>query len=179
MSTRKRLTTYKGALAKPLRPISDRAYFLAALRGEARPEAAIVAQAKELSRRFNLLFDHYEIGARSKTVEKMTELAVRLAADHVPGLQVMKAPPGRKLKWTSDDRAQLQAALAAEMAGPTRKSKSQAAKILVKREPWSRLAKSASSLLRLTYATARTAAFNHDEESDFITLGALGLGPIK
>jgi hypothetical protein len=86
----------------------------------------------------------------------------------------MKASPGRKTKWTSEDRAKLQAALAAEMAGPTQKSKNHAAQILIKKEPWSRLAKSPSSLLRLTYATTRTAAFEHDEQSNFITMGILG-----
>ena len=158
MPTIKKRPTYKGKLARPMQPIPQQTLFAAALieraendrSGKAsqhpmvkKCEAALEEQWREALERMMLLFDHYGIDDHSNWVA----LAFALARDHVPGLRIMKDRPGAKRKWTPTDAARLQLALG-KIMGERNVTKTHAARILVKQDPWSSMAKTAATLLR-------------------------------
>jgi hypothetical protein len=158
MPTEKERPTYKGKLARPMRPIPQPILLAAALIERAENDksgkasqhplvkqraAALDEQSRETLERMMLLFDHYGIENHSN----WPALAFALARDHVPGLRIMKDRPGAKTKWTPIDGARLQIALGRIMA-KRNVTMTQPARILVKQDPWSAMAKTATTLLR-------------------------------
>ena len=137
MAAKKR-PTYKGKLAKPMAALPR----FGPLAQESTIKQALDMHSAEYADRMTLLFDHYEIPHGN-----FVALASALARDHVPGLQTMKDRPGAKIKWEPLDVARLQVALDTLMRDRNC-TKAHAARILIKQEPWSSMAKTAVTLLR-------------------------------
>jgi hypothetical protein len=100
MARKRRAPNYTGALAQPIY-LEDHYKWTGRL-GQPTQEldiAAIRKRAVEKAvEKFSLLFEHYKIDPNNE--QSWQELAMSLALDHVPGLQVVNRPkPGRKPTW--------------------------------------------------------------------------------
>jgi hypothetical protein len=90
MARKHKAVTYDGDLAKPIRNISDDA-----------------SAKREWMRRFKLLYTVFNINPTNPIAG--LQLAIELAAHHVPGLQfdLKPGPGGRKVKWDEQREAEL------------------------------------------------------------------------
>jgi hypothetical protein len=96
MARKRRAPNYTGALAQPIY-LEDHYKFTGGL-GQAIRELDVAAISKRAVEKFWLLFKHYKIDPNNE--QSWQELALSLALDHVPGLQVANRPkPGRKRTW--------------------------------------------------------------------------------
>jgi hypothetical protein len=96
MARKRRAPNYTGALAQPIY-LEDDYKFTGGL-GQATQEPDVAAMRKRAVEKFWLLFKHYKIDPSDE--QSWLKLAMSLALDHVPGLQVANRPRrGRKSKW--------------------------------------------------------------------------------
>jgi hypothetical protein len=96
MARKRRAPNYTGALAQPIYP-EDHYKFTGGL-GQATREPDIAAISKRRVEKMLLLFEHYKLDPSDE--RSWRKLAVSLALEHVPGLQlVFREKPGPKPKW--------------------------------------------------------------------------------
>lgn len=98
-AVRKQKAKYSGDLERPLTRFRavDGLFALGSGKTTAQlEEDARQAEREELIRRFQLLFSHYSIERTENAALDFATLAMVLAMEHVPGLQIIEGPPAKK-----------------------------------------------------------------------------------
>jgi hypothetical protein len=98
MARKRPAPKYAGALAQPIY-VED--YYKARGLGQPNRELDTDAVKKRAAEKMRLLFEHYKIDPSDE--QRWEKLAISLAFEHVPGLQLANRPkPGRKATLRRD-----------------------------------------------------------------------------
>jgi hypothetical protein len=125
MARKRRAPNYTGALAQPIYP-EDHYEFTGGL-GQPIREPVVAEIKKRAVEKMRLLFEHYKIDPSEE--QSWEKLAINLAFEHVPGLQLANRPKrGRKPTWKTGLGDELVPGLGDELVRAVEDVKSQTGK---------------------------------------------------